>query len=233
MTLSSNQLAVLDTNSNSLLRVSLATKRADIIAGGDAVHNAVALALSATRTYVLRDMGIVEVNMAAKSSQQIIERDADWQHPSLLGTFGGNLYVVDPQAGEIWRYNGTTKQRWLGPGVALKYQDIVSMAIDGEMWMLRSNGQILRYRRGAQVNFQVSGLDMPLGEATYITLSQDQDSVAVLDKQHQRVVVFSKTGTYQKQVAWSGFSSAQAIALSDDGKSLYVLKDSMIYQASL
>jgi hypothetical protein len=164
-----------------------------------------------------------------------MDRDPAWQTIAGIALFNGNIYVVDSVAGEIWRYPGLAtgvgdKQRWLGNGVSLNSGDITDVAVDGDLWLLTRDGNIKRYRRGAPLNFSFSGFDQPLSnQTTSLAVSVDNDIVAILDQGNSRIVGLTKQGAYSKQIKWAGLAQAQAIVLSTDTKTVFVLSQANIY----
>ena len=103
------------------------------------------------------------------------------------------------------------------------------MIVDGDLWLLHSDGVIKRFRRGAPLGFTFTGLDTPFSSTAGMVVSVDQNLLAVLDGANQRVVRFDKEGNYQKQIKWAGLATAQDIALSVEGNTVYILKNGSIY----
>lgn len=232
---SGDNLIILDKQTNTLVRLGISSKRNDTLAGGSSLQNPTLLATSGNRAIVNTDKGIIDVTLNRNSSTTIVESDPSWQKVAGIAIFNGNIYVVDSVAGEIWRYPGLTtgvgeKQRWLGNGVTLGTIDVTDVAVDGDVWLLKRTGGLLRYRRGAPMNFSLSGIDSPLSnQTTSISVSLEQDVIAILDGGNSRIVGVSKNGNYLKQIKWAGLSDAQAITLSADAKTVFVLKQANIY----
>lgn len=233
--ISGDNLVVLDKQTSTLVKLGISSKRSDILTGGAALENPTHLAISGTRAIVHTDKGIIDVSLSRKSISTIVENDPTWQTIGGIALFNGNIYVVDSAAGEIWRYPGLTsgvgeKQKWLGSGVSLSATDIADMAVDGDLWLLTRTGSIKRYRRGAPLNFSFSGFDIPLSNQTAsLSVSLDSDMVAILDNGNARIVGFTKQGTYIKQIKWTGLANAEAIALSTDTNTVFVLSGGNIY----
>ncbi len=231
-------LVVWDQATVTLIKIDIDNKRNDIIAGGQDLNGASSLAVSDTQAAMLTPQGIVTTSLTRNSSSVEVKADPEWSQPQLVGLFNNNLYLVDPGQSTIYRYPAITggvgaKQNWLGAGVSLSGTTYNRIQIDGQIWLLQPGGKITRYTQGAPQNFSITGLDLPLGNNTpSFSVHPDLDLVAILDADNQRIVITTKTGQYQKQIAWSGLSTASDIVLSEDGQSVFILKQGNIYQTN-
>jgi len=235
--LAGENLLVLDKTNSSLAKIGINSKKGESMGSGGVFANVKAIAGTATKAFSLTDTGIIETIISKKTSTTLVEKDTEWLSPELLTTFNGNIYLLDTGASAIWRYSATatglgSKQAWLGAGVTLPLGQINSLAVDSDVWLLKSGG-IARFRRGAPLSFTISGLDTPLSQNTpAFSVSLDQDRIAILDAGNQRIVLMTKQGVYLKQIQWSGLTGAKDIALSIDAASVYVLANGFIYSAN-
>ena len=73
-----------------------------------------------------------------------------WRSVNGMALFGGNLYVLDAQSGQVWKHEES--KTVLGRGIgflaaALQPNTARSLAVDGDIWIVTSAAEILRYRR--------------------------------------------------------------------------------------
>ncbi len=235
--LAGGNMLILDKASSSLVKIGLNSKKGELMVSSNSLANPKAITASTSKAYTLTNTGIIETILSSKNSTTLVEADSEWLNPEHIATFNGNMYVFDSGVATIWRYPATasglgSKQTWLGNGVSLPGGQINSMAVDGDIWLLKPGG-IARFRRGAPLSFTISGLDQPLSSNTpAFSISSDQDRVAILDAGNQRIVLLTKQGTYLKQIQWSGLANAKDIVLSPDAASIYILANGFIYSAN-
>lgn len=119
------------------------------------------------------------------------------------------LYVLDPAESVIKKFqamaDGYTDApedyRLTDPTITLR--DGVDLAIDGSIYVLLKNGEIVKLFQGKEVDFPQDGLDQPLSNPVAIAISQPDDmkkgSVYVADAGNQRIVEFDKAGSFVRQ----------------------------------
>jgi hypothetical protein len=156
---------------------------------------------------VLSTGGLLEYE--AGNAQLADNSDGTWKTGVDLATYGARVYVLDPANKQIWKYQrGTTAF-----GGAAAYLDpekvdvskAVSIAIDGSVWVLESDGTLLKLLSGVPVDYDV--LRAPLislegAKAIYTELEMSQ--LYVLQAKENRVVVYTKSAknndlTYSSQ----------------------------------
>ena len=109
-------------------------------------------------------------------------------------------------------------------------EGIVDMAIDGEIWLLGSAGQINRLSAGEQVPFEVLNLPSPLGDPVKIFTQPALKNLYIIDRDEDRVVVLDKSGNFLQQFKGSVLDNANDLWVSSNEKSIFVLSGSKIYQ---
>lgn len=237
MSLSHGAGVILDPQEKRLFAFSLAPKSVEVVAGGDELEGAALATIYSDRAYVLTQKGILEVNTANKRTALVIEKDEEWGEILDLGAFGGSLYLVDKK-GMIWRYPvGETgfggKQEWFGPGVSPHLSEVVSMAIDGSIWLLKKDGKILKFTQGAPDVFGFSGLDKELKEPQALYNDDETNNLYVLDRGNSRVLVLAKSGEYQGQYLSPMISQATDLVVSEAEKKILVLVGDKVYEIGM
>ncbi len=111
------------------------------------------------------------------------------------------------------------------------------MAIDGNIYVLSTDGTLARYLNGAPVPFTVAGI--PGAAFRPIALAVDpaltDGPVYLADAAEGRVVVLRATGEFCAQLrpqagTWEGI---QTLALSETGDALYLLAGGRIYRVEI
>ncbi|HKZ35712.1 MAG TPA: hypothetical protein VJ242_03270, partial [Patescibacteria group bacterium] len=118
-------------------------------------------------------------------------------------------------------------------GEDLDLSSAVSMAIDGSVWVLFSDGTIVKYVRGVKDVFVVTGLDEALVEPIKIYTSPEVDNLYILDRQSTRVVVIGKNGEYQSQHRWPGVAGAKDLVVSEELKKILFLTGEKVFSLDL
>lgn len=238
MALVDDQLVVLDREDGVVIGVVVSSKRAEVVGGGDLFAGAKLVGLAGRRGIAVADKGIVDFSLSEKTSAVLVERDDVWNEPRALATFGANIYLLDGQSGDIWRYPGITggvgaRQRWLAPGIVPDFSKVSDMEIDGYVWVLTRSGRLEKYAQGAPVTFNVVGLSEELKEPVAVYTNDDIEEVYVLDRGNERVVVFNKEGEYQEQYLWEGISGVNDMVVSEENRKILLLSGSTIYEIPL
>jgi hypothetical protein len=160
------------------------------------------------------------------------ERDEDfWQEVIRLEFYAGNLYVLEKERGEIYRYAIREEDlgrriRWLKKGEEPIFNRAVDMAIDGDIWVFEEKG-IRRFRGGREENWEREELDESFDKLGAGAVGEE--IVVVLDSGRERVVVWDKeTGRLVKQMIWSELREAQDIAILEE--KILVLVKGEVYE---
>jgi hypothetical protein len=140
------------------------------------------------------------------SSRQVAVADAStWQSPQGLSTYEGNLYVLDVgrenilkyiPAGDDYRHAPTD---YVKGAVDINWPDVVDMAIDGFVYLLLSDGTMVKFAGGESQPFSVEGLDPALETAVTMFASPQSESIFVADGGEGRIVELSKEGKLVRQ----------------------------------
>jgi hypothetical protein len=138
------------------------------------------------------------------SLMQLADR-ATWGSIGQIQTFNGRIYVADEAKGSILRYDpghfDAPGESWFAPEVPVDLTGLISMEIDGDIWLLFSNGAILRYRDRQQLPFSPENSIGLAEEPTdmYVT-RQDSAYIYLVDAGQDRILVYDKEGAYVEQL---------------------------------
>ena len=167
----------------------------------------------------------------AKGLKALPVRDANtWRKTQATGGYGGNFYVLDNLANTILRYrpdnNGYTTAATAYLQAPMELASAVDMAIDGDIFVLMVNGQIVWLTGGKSQPFTTQGLDKGLMAPVAIFTNDGSQSLYVADPANSRVVQLTKQGVMQKQYSYedqeSSFQRLRGVFADEKKLSLYV-----------
>lgn len=189
-----------------------------------------------TSFYMGSDTAISQVNKKTAKSTDIIKNKTDWKTMAGLGTYLGNFYIADSSDG-VLKYvpagGSFSKSAYFADGVKPDLSKATSLAIDGSIWILTTDGQILKFTKGKADSFSISGLDNKFSSPTRIVTSVDDDNIYILDNGNTRIVVIKKDGTYVAQYGANILKNTTEMTVSEKNKKVLVLSSSDIYQIDL
>ena len=155
---------------------------------------------------MLSSEGSIFEMRADGSTRQVAVVDASmWQNPRGLATYEGNLYVLDTGRENILKYTpeGDDYQHaptdYVRGAVDINWSEVIDMAIDGFVYLLLSDGSVIKFAGGQPQPFSLEGLDSPLESGLTMFASPDCESVFVADGEGERIVEFSKEGQFVRQ----------------------------------
>ncbi len=165
-----------------------------------------------------------------------------WRTPVAFDNYNNNLYVLDPGANAIHKYQATAggyevaPSSYVSASADVDLSSAIDMAIDGDIFVLMSDSSILRLRGGQRESFEISGLDGVSLKATRIFTEVETDSLYLIDSSNKRIVEIDKreesAGEFVRQFKYAGsddfFADIRSIWVSEiDGKLIVLGKDSI------
>ncbi len=233
MALYHDQGVILDPQGKRLFGFNLSRKSIDVLAGGDDLEGASLATIYSDRAYILTDKGILEIETESKKTNLVIEKDEEWGKIVGLGAYGSNLYLVSKE-GMIWRYPSSesgfgAKQEWFGSGVSPDLSAVISMGIDGSIWLLKEDGKVLKFTQGAPDAFGYSGLDKDLEKPQALYNDDEIENLYLLDRGNTRILVLAKSGEYRGQYLWPGMNQANDLVVSEAEKKILLLVNDKVY----
>lgn len=245
LSLNKGMIVILDSENKSIYSVKSQSKDIGIIGGGpEKFTNSKFISLHGNFAYTFTDSGVVETDILNKTSTTVLKKDPEWGVIGALvefGAFKGNLYLLDTSRSRILKYisNDTgfiSTKDYLNEDVKPTFSKATSMAIDGSVWILLSDGTILRFTQGRPDYFALSGLDYAFSSSSTLYTDGDSLNLYVLDRGNKRMVVVDKDkkmGEYVSQYVWDGFGQATDFTVDEANKKIYVVSGSKFYLLDL
>ncbi|RPH38857.1 MAG: hypothetical protein EHM87_24995 [Burkholderiales bacterium] len=189
------------------------------------------------RGYIVSQDKVTVVDTVKEKTVAAVEADG-WQKITTARGFGSNLYLLDSSSdGQIWKYlgleEGLSGKRSYLTGDSFDLSEAVDMAVDGSVWVLFSDGSIVKYTQGKKDAFQVLGLDQSFGQAAKIFTNPDAERLYVVDRVNTRVVVLDKSGEYAAQYQWSGIAGVKDLVVVESLKKIFFLTGEKVFSLDL
>ncbi|KKR80770.1 MAG: hypothetical protein UU73_C0002G0089 [Candidatus Daviesbacteria bacterium GW2011_GWA1_41_61] len=247
LSLSHGKILFLDPQKKILVKVDLATKAPQILAGEEKLGQAALASLNGDQAVVFSpDKGIVSIDTISGKTTLAAKPDLEWGEIVDIYGFAGNIYLLDkPPAGSANRSGGqilkylpvetgyTEKRSYLKEGVKADFSEVKRMHIDGSIWLFKGEEEILKYTAGSLDYFSLSNLDKPLKDVHSFFASDQTENIYFLDKGNSRLIVVDKKGAYRTQYSGDKFATFDDLVVDEKSKKIYLLGDNKIFQIEL
>lgn len=159
--------------------------------------------------------------------------------PNDIALYNRRAYILDAKNNQIYRHNPTATgydkgAPWIQTqreGSALT--DATSIAIDGDIYILTTSGEIKKFVAGDEEVFSITGLDPTLSNPTELFTYTDVNYLYILEPTNKRVVVLDKTGKLIKQYTAAEWKNPTGMSVDEKNKTVYVLDSNTVYSFSL
>lgn len=148
--------------------------------------------------------------------------------------YNNKLYLVDSKNNQIYKYQiieagFTNPKNWLTEK-NIDLTEAVSIAIDSNLYLLKNNGEILKFYTGKKQNFVIKNLEPALTNPTKIYTSLDDQYIYILEPAQKRLVIADKSGKFIIQYYSEKFSNLKDFTINEKNKGIYLLNDQQLYQ---
>ncbi|MCU0678949.1 MAG: 6-bladed beta-propeller [Planctomycetes bacterium] len=156
--------------------------------------------------------------------------------PSAAGYAGAAVYAdkyyLLSKDGKIFRLalaggKITNPISWLQEDI--DFGQVVSLSIDGHIYVLNENGEIFKLLRGKKVEFNIGPVDPPLSRPNKLFVSPEQKFVYILESANRRLVLFDKSGQFLRQYQMPGLLNLKDFFVDEQNKKIYLLDSSSVY----
>ncbi|MFA6446678.1 MAG: hypothetical protein WCW31_00280 [Patescibacteria group bacterium] len=218
---------VADNQLKQVLKIDLATKETKKIAYPSKMGDVKFGSLGDLSIVFMDDKGQLMALTLANDQASELNKLSQTSSTSDLVVYNKRAYVLDGQSGKILRYTKTDA----GFGSASRYiQDpsidlvgAVGLAIDSNVYVAKSNGQILKFLSGKQETFSPIAIDPPMSSVSSIWTDLDDPRIMVTDPAEKRIVIFDKNGLLTAQLTSNEFGVLKDIKSRTNSKQAVVL----------
>lgn len=154
---------------------------------------------------VTSEGSLVELNPSGTARNVSVSDTVHWEDVRAVRTYEGNLYVLDVGRGNILKYVATGDDyrdppiNYIAKPESIPWDSVIDMAIDGSIYLLLSNGSVMKFAAGQPQAFPQEGLHPPLENPVALFASPDSGSVLVAEPSQARIVEFSTDGRFLRQ----------------------------------
>ena len=179
--------------------------------------------------FILVDDKLIRITLVDKKSDQILT----YKGASDIAVFIGNVYLLTPD--QVVKFSPIEGGYADGVNYLNEKTNFTSssrMTIDGNVW-LTIGQKVLKFLRGENKNFEISGLTAPIGEFGAMYTSSSLDNLYVVDSQNSALLVVGKDGIYKKAYQSAEFGRASDLVVADAEDKMYVAVGNKILEAPL
>ena len=233
MAASENRAVILDKAGKRLISVDLDTSKTATVAGPDIMPNANFVSAYSDINYVTANDGVWSVGDKA---EPVIK--SEWGNSILPYAYTGNFYILDKANGVVDRYQSDggafgSKANWLAAGIKPDLSNVTAWTIDGNIWMLTADGNILRFSSGNPIDFSLTDTDKAM-KAIDIFTTQDSNFLYILDSGNGRILVIDKNdGTTKAQYVSDNIKNAKKIVVSEADKKMILLEGDKLFSLDI
>jgi len=190
-----------------------------------------------TILYLLANKQIAEFDIAQNVIQLAdISLSSQEKNIADISTYFGNLYILSPEHNQIYKHQGTesgfgSAKAWVK--TELDLSEAVSLAIDGEIFILTAEGQIYRLLKGEVQDFSIKGLDPEFSNPTKIFTDTNTTNLYIVEPEQKRIVVLNKEGKLINQYYSQRFNDLKDILVNEKSGRMYVLNGQVLYAVAL
>ena len=155
-----------------------------------------------------------------------------------ISVFREHLYFLDKKSGEIIKYLYLGDLKWGSPQLWLAREEKkvlqgLSLAVDGSIWLLDKNNSLSRYYAGRLQEKIFLEIFPEPKELKKIFTSPNLPYLYLLEPAQKRVVILDKKGQIIQQFQSQKFDNLLDFAISEDGKTIYLLNGLKVYILSI
>ncbi|MCH7492787.1 hypothetical protein IID19_04375 [Patescibacteria group bacterium] len=150
--------------------------------------------------------------------------------------YDGRLYLTDIKNNQIYRSiksgnSYSTPVAWIKDDTSTSTTK--SMAIDGFIYILGSDGAVTRLFQGSRQAWSLATIDPPLERANLIWTEQDAENIYVMDAAGKRIIEYTKEGVFLNQYTSPIFDKMKDFAIDTANNKIFVLNGTKVFSLDL
>jgi hypothetical protein len=145
-----------------------------------------------------------------------------------IRAYSSRIYLLDTDNNQIISHISTSSgfgkgAPWIKDNSSVA--NAVAMAIDGDVYVLNTDGTIMKFLSGNRQQFTLEALQTPMKSPTDIYTNENLDEIYVADPENSRILIFNKNGSLINQLVNNDFAAITSIAVGEENKQkvIYVL----------
>ena len=122
----------------------------------------------------------------------------------------------------------STPTNWLEENVDLSGS--VDMVIDGNIYALRADGNIIKMLKGKTENFSIETPNPPIAKASKLILAPELNFIYIFEAEQSRLVVYNKDNKFVLQYKIDNLTNIKDLIVDEKNRAIYVLTGTAIYK---
>lgn len=225
--------------SSTLFTYDLLTKENKILPAG--FSNFISGAVPKENDYALFLQSTGELIKYDPANGSFARADITWpeqkSHITTMVVYNRRLYTLDALNNKIYKHDSIKTgfgqgKDWLKDNTT-DLTNGESITIDGDLFILKSNGEVYKFTGGVKQDFAVQGVDPALTGGNKIFTYTDLLKLYILDTAGKRLLVLNKDGKLIKQITSSQFISPTGLVVDEPQSKAYILDSGKLYQIGL
>jgi len=159
-----------------------------------------------------------------------------WKSANAMAIGGRDLYLLDSEAGQIWRYSPTSDGFTDPPTPMLAKPDLhdaAQISVTTAVFVSTVNGRLLRLHDGRVDEVKLNGIDQALLSPQPPVYDQSTGLQYIADLGNQRLVAAQNDDVFRFQYSGAILQGLRAIALDPNSGLLYALSVQKLYAIPL
>ncbi len=165
--------------------------------------------------------------------------DQAWKSGVDLAAYSKYVYILNPEENQIYKY-ARMRNKYSSRTDYNSDADLsgaISLTIDGDIYVLKDGGRIVRIYKSKQQPFKIQDLAVDISKCTQIFTRPELDNLYLLDPVNKRVVMVAKSESgnarYYGQLVFEKLDNIQQIYVEKNENVLHVLTDKEVYKIEI
>lgn len=163
-----------------------------------------------------------------------------WEKGVAIASYLTNLYILSPDAGQIYRHTktdiGFSAKSPYFTAAQSSLTHAQSLLIDGSVETTTTDGQFLRFLSGQLGSSSITGLPNPPSGITQMQETPDANLLYLTDTTHHSIVEVTSDGkqfSFKTQYEADELSNLSSIAIDYSSSTVYALSSGKVYKFTL
>ena len=184
-----------------------------------------------TSLYYQDAAGIAQFNPKTKAGKLLKVSGLDLGSLTGFNVFSGSLYVLAQKQNQVYKYNKfTVKSDWLKEASDLS--QAADLGIDGSVYILKSDGSILKFYVGKKADYTAAALSPVMTSANKLMVGANY--LYIFEASSKRLAVLAKKdGHLVNQYEVDSLNQPKDVAIDESGRAAYFLDGEAVYKISL
>jgi len=239
----SDTLAVLDKNKGAVYMISFSKKSTHTIKKSE-IRGSSLMYFHNKILYLYKENDGLYIIDKEEKLMRAIEKDSEWGHIVSFSVYNGNIYFLDGDKNNVYKYlvadtGYSSKQSYLKKEQGVRFENAHSIAIDSSVYV-GTDRSVYKYTSGLMDGFSAKmyGQKTPLFAQLFTDTTVKK--VYVLDKEQGTLYIFSKQGSFEKQIESSILRQTSSFIVREKNQDapdipsgIFIVAKNKIYTISL